>query len=147
MGGCSRAGRLAQAYSREEKLKEIAKYNYENFIKPEIEKLKATKNLIISSGAAYGYVKETLEELGLDIDVLKIDMPYPLPTKGLKDLIKNYEKALVIEESYPVIEEELRSENVYGKMSSDVHTIDEMTKERVLKALKNVGFYNGEKYL
>ncbi|GAX87572.1 indolepyruvate ferredoxin oxidoreductase, alpha subunit [Lebetimonas natsushimae] len=139
-----RAGRLGQAYEREKKLKEIAKYSYENFIKPEIEKLKGTKNLIISSGAAFGYVKETLDELGLDIDVLKIDMPYPLPLDELKSLIKHYEKVLIIEETYPVIEEELRSENVYGKMSGDVHTIDEMTKERVLKALKNVGFYKGE---
>jgi indolepyruvate ferredoxin oxidoreductase alpha subunit len=139
-----RAGRLAQAYEREEKLKEIAKYNYEELIKPKIKQLKRTKNLIISSGAAFGYVKEALEELNLDIDILKIDMPYPLPNDKLKDLIKNYEKVLVIEETYPVIEEELRGENIFGKMSGDVHSIDEMTKERVLKALQNVGFYEGE---
>jgi len=139
-----RAGRLAQAFQREEKLKEIAKFNYETFIKSKIEKLKDTKNLIISSGAAYGYVKEVLDELSLDIDILKIDMPYPMPIIELKELIKSYEKVLIIEETYPVIEEELRSENVYGKMSGDVHTIDEMTKERVLNALKNVGFYKGE---
>ena len=139
-----RAGRLAQAYEREEKLKEIAKFNYEVFIKSKIKKLKGTKNLIISSGAAYGYVKEVVDELGLDIDILKIDMPYPLPLNELKNIIKNYEKVLVIEETYPVIEEELRNENIYGKMSGDVHTIDEMTKERVLDALKNVGFYEGD---
>jgi len=139
-----RAGRLAQAFEREEKLKEIAKFNYETFIKPKTEKLKGTKNLIISSGAAYGYVKEVLDESRLDMDILKIDMPYPLPVNKLKNLIKNYEKVLVIEETYPVIEEELKSENVYGKMSGDVHTIDEMTKERVLNALKNAGFYEGD---
>ncbi|WP_024786747.1 MULTISPECIES: thiamine pyrophosphate-dependent enzyme [unclassified Lebetimonas] len=139
-----RAGRLAQAYEREEKLEKIKKYNYEVFIKPKINKLKGTKNLIISSGAAFGYVKEVIDELNLDIDILKIEMPYPLPLNQLKDLIKKYEKVLVIEETYPVIEEEIRSHNVYGKMTNDVHSIDEMTKERVLKALKNVGLYNGE---
>ena len=137
-----RDGRLKQAYEQMEKLEKIKEFNLKNLIGPKVKKLKGTKNLIISSGAAYGYVKETLEDLGIDIDVLKIDMPYPLP--DMNEIIAPYEKVLVIEETYPVIEEEIRSEKVLGKMNDIVHKIDEMNKEKVLNALKKAGFYNGE---
>jgi len=139
-----RNGRLNQAYEQLDRLNKIKEYNYKELIEPKIKKLKGTKNLIISSGAAYGYAKEVIDELGLDIDILKIDMPYPLPSDKLKELVKNYEKVLVIEETYPVIEEEIRSENVYGRMSSHMHLVDEMNKERVLEALKKIGFFKGE---
>ncbi len=139
-----RAGRLKQAYEQLERIDKIREYNYNELIKPKIEKLKGTENLVISSGAAWGYVKEVTDELDLDIDILKIDMPYPLPVKELKDLVKQYKKVLVVEETYPVIEEEVRCENVYGRMSGHMHQIDEMNKERVLEALKKVGFYEGE---
>jgi indolepyruvate ferredoxin oxidoreductase alpha subunit len=139
-----RAGRLNQAYAQLERIDKIREYNYNEFIKPKIDGLKGTGNLIVSSGTASGYVKEVLEELNLDIDLLKIDMPYPLPVKELKELAEKYEKVLVVEETYPVIEEELSCENVYGKMSGHMHQIDEMNKERVLEALSKIGFYNGE---
>jgi indolepyruvate ferredoxin oxidoreductase alpha subunit len=138
-----RAGRLSQAYEQLQRLEKIKEYNYKELIAPKIKELKNTENLIISSGTAYGYVKEVLEELNLNIDLLKIDMPYPLPS-NLNELVKNYKKVLVIEETYPVIEEEIRSENVYGKMSNHVHLVDEMNKERVLEALLKIGFYEGE---
>ena len=137
-----REGRLKQAYEQLERIEKIKEYNYENLIKPKLKELKKTKHLIISSGAAYGFVKETLNDLGLDIDVLKIDMPYPLP--DMSKIIEPYEKVLVIEETYPVIEEEIRSEKVLGKMNGYVHKIDEMSKEKALKAFKKAGFYNGE---
>lgn len=139
-----RAGRLKQAYEQLDRINKIREYNYNELIKPKINNLKGTENLIISSGTAYGYVKEVLEELGLNIDLLKIDMPYPLPVDKLKELVKKYNKVLVVEETYPVIEEELRSENVYGRMSGHMHQIDEMNKERVLEALTKIGFYEGK---
>ncbi len=137
-----RKGRLQQAYQLFEKIEKLKEYNLKYLIEPKLKKLKKTKNLIISSGAAYGYVKETLEDLNLDIDVLKIDMPYPLP--NMNNIISSYEKVLVIEETYPVIEEEIRSEKVLGKMNNIVHQIDEINKEKVLNALKKAGFYEGE---
>ncbi|WP_456469922.1 thiamine pyrophosphate-dependent enzyme [Caminibacter sp.] len=139
-----RTGRLAQAYEQLERLDKIRDFNYREFIKPKIDSLKGSENLIISSGAAYGYVKEVVEELKLDIDILKIDMPYPLPADRLKELVKTYKKVLVVEETYPVIEEEIRSENVYGRMSGHMHQVDEMNKERVLESLKKTGLYQGK---
>jgi indolepyruvate ferredoxin oxidoreductase alpha subunit len=138
-----RNGRLNQAIEQQKRIDKIREYNYEELIKPKIDKLKGTKDLIITSGASFGYVKEVIDELELDIDVLKIDMPYPLPEE-LNQLVKKYEKVLVVEETYPVIEEEIRSANVYGRMRGHMHLVDEMNKERVVESFIKIGFYQGE---
>ncbi len=139
-----RAGRLGQGYDQLERVQKIALYNWENFLKPQFDKLKGGNLLILTSGTADGFVKETLDDLGLDFDVVKVIMPYPLPTKELNEAFKKYEKVLVFEEPYPCIEEQIACEKVYGKNTNTVHNIDEMSKEGVLKALKNIGVYEGK---
>jgi len=139
-----RAGRLAQGYDQLERVKNVAEYNWENFLKPQFDKLKGGKLLILTSGTAYGFVKETLEDLSLETDVVKIIMPYPLPVEKMKKAFENYDKVIVFEEPYPCVEEQIACEKVYGKNTNTVHNIDEMSKENILKALKNIGFYDGE---
>ena len=139
-----RAGRLAQGYDQLKRVEQIAKYNWENFLKPQFDKLKGGKLLILTSGTGDGFVKETMDDLNLKTDVVKVIMPYPLPVKELKKEFKKYEKVIVFEEPYPCIEEQIAGEKVYGKNSGTVHNIDEMSKENVLKALQKVGFYDGK---
>ncbi len=139
-----REGRLSQGIEQIKRIKKISEYNWTNFIAKEFEKCKKSPNIILASGTAYGFAKETLEDLNLDINVVKIIMPYPLPADKIKKELKKYEKVLILEETYPCVEEQLACENVYGKLTNTVHEIDEMTKERVLKALKNIGFYKGK---
>jgi len=139
-----RAGRLAQGYDQLERVKNVAEYNWENFLKPQFDKLKGGKLLILTSGTADGFVKETLEDLSLETDVVKIIMPYPLPVEKMKKAFENYDKVIVFEEPYPCVEEQIACEKVYGKNTNTVHNIDEMSKENILKALKNIGFYDGE---
>ena len=61
---------------------------------------------IITSGCSYLYVKEAL---GDTVSVLKIGMPYPLPTQLIKDFASKVKKLYVIEELDPVIETHVRS--------------------------------------
>ena len=61
---------------------------------------------IITSGCSYLYVKEAL---GDTVSVLKIGMPYPLPTQRIKDFAAKVKKLYVIEELDPVIETHVRS--------------------------------------
>ncbi len=136
-----RTGRLAQGYEQLQRIEKIASYNWEKFLKPEFKNLQGGKLLILTSGTADGFVRETLDDLGLSADIVKVIMPYPLPTKEIKNSIKNYDKVLVMEETYPCIEEQIASHKIYGKNTNTVHKIDEVTKERVLKALQNIGFY------
>jgi len=108
--------------------------------------------LCLTSGTGNGYVIEALEEMKLEADVLKLDMPYPLPKEKIEALFDDYDKVIVFEESYPCIEEQLSSPKLHGKLTNDVHKIDEFTKDKVLMAFSNVGliekneFYKSEKY-
>ena len=63
---------------------------------------------IITSGISYLYVMESLEELQLDLPVLKLDFFYPLPEKKIKAFIKPLKKVLVVEELEPYLEKEIR---------------------------------------
>ncbi len=61
---------------------------------------------IITSGCSYLYVKEAL---GDTVSVLKIGMPYPLPTQLIRDFAAKVKKLYVIEELDPIIETHVRS--------------------------------------
>ncbi len=139
-----RAGRLAQGYEQLDRVEKVARYNWENFLKPQFDNLKGGKLLILTSGTADGFVKEAIDDLGLDFDVVKVIMPYPLPVDKLKETFKSYEKVVVFEEPYPCVEEQIACEKVYGKNTNTVHKIDEMSKENVLKALQSIGVYEGK---
>ena len=91
--------RLKQGYELLEKLQRIAQFNYDEFLKPQVEKLRGEKLLVIASGTSYSYVLEVLEDTGLKADVLKIDMPTPLPSEKLSSLISSYEEVIVFEET------------------------------------------------
>lgn len=142
-GAVPRDGRFAQGVDQLKRVDAIAKYNWENFLKPQFEACKNSKVLIITSGTGYGFAQETLQDLELETDVVKVVMPYPLPVKEIQEQFAKYEKVLVLEEPYPCIEEQIAHPKVYGKNTNSVHKIDEMKKEEVLKAFQKIGLYNG----
>ncbi|ADY73022.1 Indolepyruvate ferredoxin oxidoreductase [Desulfurobacterium thermolithotrophum DSM 11699] len=143
-----RIPRLKQGYELLEKLQRIAQFNYDEFLKPQVEKLRGGKLLIIASGTSYSYVLEVLEDTGLKADVLKIDMPTPLPSGRLSDLISSYEEVIVFEETYPLIEEQIKHlGNVRGKLSGDVFQIDEVAHDRVADILLKRGHISRNVYV
>jgi indolepyruvate ferredoxin oxidoreductase alpha subunit len=139
-----RGGRFIQGIEQLKRIEELSRYNYETLISPKLKDLKGHKTLCLTSGTGDGYTKECLKETGLKADVLKLDMPYPLPKNELEKLFEKYEKVIVFEESYPCIEEQLLSEKIHGKTTKTVHAIDEFTKERVLQAFINAGLWDKE---
>jgi indolepyruvate ferredoxin oxidoreductase alpha subunit len=142
-GAVPRDGRFAQGLDQLKRVEIIAQYNWENFLKPQFEACKGGKLLIITSGTGHGFTLETLKDLGLETDVVKVIMPYPLPVKEIQEQFEKYEKVLVVEEPYPCIEEQIAHPKVYGKNTNTTHAIDEMKKEEVLKAFQKIGFYSG----
>jgi len=146
------AGRFRQGLEQFERLEAIKEFNWTELIEPRVKKLKGAKTLCLTSGTGNGYVIEALEERNIEADVLKFDMPYPLPKEKIEALFENYDKVIVFEETYPCIEEQLSSPKLHGKLTNDVHKIDEFTKDKVLAAFSNVGliekneFYRSEKY-
>ena len=62
---------------------------------------------IIVGGVAYHYVKEALALLGLNIPVLKIGTPYPLPVNLVMKYLDGLDRILVVEEQEPVLEDQI----------------------------------------
>lgn len=127
-----------------EKLENIKKFAE----KTKINKIdKAKKNTgfgIIASGVSYLHTKEVLDEMGLDIPVLKINLFYPLAEKTIKDFIKPLKKVLVVEELEGYLEKEIAvlakdlnpKLKIYGK---DILPITgELNQEKVMLAVSKV---------
>ena len=73
---------------------------------------------VLSSGVAFSHTYDVLAAMGLlnEIDLIKIDMPYPMDAFGLEKILKSYSQMLVFEETYPVIEGQLLDQRkVRGK--------------------------------
>lgn len=72
---------------------------------------------IVTTGKAYGDLRQALEDIGLDddkardlgISIYKVGMTWPLEGEGLRAFAAGHEDLLVIEEKKPIIEEQLAS--------------------------------------
>ena len=91
-----------------EKIEKIRDYVEKSKIN-KIRRGRASTELgIITSGISYLYVMETLQELKLNLPILKLGFFYPLPEKKIKNFIKGLKKVLVIEELDPYLEKEIK---------------------------------------
>ena len=103
---------------------------------------------IVTSGIAYNIIKEGLRTTGLEKDValLKLGFPYPLAEGICLDFMRGKEKILVLEESEPCLENQIRvlaqmnglAMPIHGQMSGDLERPGEMTFERALACLQKV---------
>lgn len=62
---------------------------------------------VIASGISYYHAKEALEELGLDLPVLRLGFFYPLPEKMIEGFLKGKTRVLITEETDPFLEKEV----------------------------------------
>lgn len=86
---------------------------------------------LIASGVALAHTWDLLEEMGLlgRLDLYQVTMPYPLNQGFLKHLKATYQKILVLEETYPVIEMQLAHEQAQGRRSHAVPEAGELTPD------------------
>ncbi|MET3616570.1 indolepyruvate ferredoxin oxidoreductase alpha subunit [Peptoniphilus olsenii] len=93
---------FAHQYSMKERIENISEWSNDS----SINKFKNHDGdtLIITSGMAYNNFKEVAS----NISVLKLGMIYPLPIKKIKEISKNFDRIIVIEEMMPFIENELK---------------------------------------
>lgn len=83
---------------------------------------------VITSGQAYNVVRDTLDLLGLDAEVLKLGFSYPLPEDLVASFLWRHNKLVVVEEVDPVIETDLRAiahtmgicVDIRGKMTQSI---------------------------
>ncbi|MDR2979979.1 MAG: indolepyruvate ferredoxin oxidoreductase [Bacteroidales bacterium] len=94
---------------------------------------------IITSGIAYNYLMENYVETTCPYPVLKINQ-YPLPVKMITKLVDECDSVLVLEEGYPLIEEQLRGllnrgGNIKGRLDGTISRVGELNPNMVGSAL------------
>ncbi|MBM7854101.1 indolepyruvate ferredoxin oxidoreductase alpha subunit [Desulfohalotomaculum tongense] len=98
---------------------------------------------VVACGVAYNYVKEALGILGVEVSVLKIGTPYPLPEKLALKFLQRHRQVLVVEEQEPVVEDQLINLTwsnglplkLSGKRGGYIPREGELDVDKVLSAL------------
>jgi len=87
----------------------------------------------------YSNLLDLLDELALGgkIDLYQVLMPYPLSPSFSNKLKTDYDRILVLEETYPVIELQLAHPGVVGKQDGSVPREGELTPDVIHQLLAN----------
>jgi indolepyruvate ferredoxin oxidoreductase alpha subunit len=101
---------------------------------------------VITSGGAFNYVMDAIEENDLDINVLKITFSYPFPDKRVLEFIKDLDEVVVVEEVDPIMEKEILSIigqnglkiSVHGKLDGTLPLIYEYSPNIILDSMKKL---------
>jgi len=66
---------------------------------------------IICNGVSYNYVHDAVKDLGISnkVKIIKIGFSHPMPKKMIQNALKESEKALIIEEGEPYMEETVKA--------------------------------------
>ncbi len=113
------------------------KWNYESV-------QKETKLGIITCSASFVALMDIMKQFALDIDVLKIGTPFPLPHAKVTNFINAHEKVLLIEETDTVIESQIIDKSkLLGRFTNHVPIEGELLPETICnilqKTLKELG--------
>ncbi len=98
------------------------------------------RTCIVASGAVLAYAREVLLDLGLwdKIPLYKVPLPYPLSPAFRDEALSHYQRILILEESYPVIELQFQNrERVFGRTTGTVPTSGELLPEVVETILRD----------
>jgi indolepyruvate ferredoxin oxidoreductase alpha subunit len=93
---------------------------------------------IVACGIAFNYLQENFPN-GFEHPVLKISQ-YPLPKKQLFQLIEKCDEILVLEDGYPVVEEQLKGYlgiglKIHGRLDGTIRRDGELTPDKVRQSL------------
>ena len=101
---------------------------------------------IITSGVSFNYVREAVEDLNLDVRILKLGMTHPLPRKMCERFIKSCRKIVVVEELEPILENQVKTiaydigsnAKIYGKSTGHFSQLYEYNPDIVTEALSKI---------
>lgn len=94
---------------------------------------------IIAAGVAFHTAEQSLLELGVQLPILKISTPFPLPQSLVQRFVSRFETVVVLEEPDACIELQLpQRDKVRGRFDGSVPGAGELTPEVVATVLANV---------
>jgi indolepyruvate ferredoxin oxidoreductase alpha subunit len=94
---------------------------------------------IISSGVALAHTYDALKELNLEdqIALYQVKMPYPLNAQAMLDELVAFEKILVIEETYPVMEMQLALRSrIQGRLDGTIPPQGELIPDTLVQSIR-----------
>lgn len=109
-----------------------------NFIEQDREKAVLG---VIAGGIGYAMGRDALTELGLEeeIPILKIGTPFPFPAKIVEDFIKKCDHILILEETEPVIELQIRDKSkITGRLDGRIPNEGEMLPEVMIQVISDL---------
>jgi indolepyruvate ferredoxin oxidoreductase alpha subunit len=89
---------------------------------------------VITSGSVSSHVRDVIaaDDRLHKVDLYKVDMPFPANREALQNIVDAHASVLVVEETYPVLELQLRDRRkVLGRMSGHVPNQGELIPELV----------------
>jgi len=94
---------------------------------------------IIASGVVFQTTRQALFELGVQIPILKIGTPFPLPQKRVETFLSQFETVVVIEEPGACIELQIQNRSqVRGRLDGTIPGAGELSPEVVFSVLHSV---------
>jgi len=119
-------------------ISENSKYNRYFEREKRTEKGEKAKLGIVACGIAFNYLQENYPN-GFENPVLKISQ-YPLPKKQLMQLVEDCEEILVLEDGFPIVEEQLKGYlgiglKIHGRLDGTLPRDGELNPDKVRKAL------------
>ncbi|MGF7118048.1 indolepyruvate ferredoxin oxidoreductase subunit alpha [Methanobacterium oryzae] len=101
---------------------------------------------VITSGSAFNYVMDVVDENNLHLNILKITLSYPFPEKRVLEFMEGLDSVIIVEEVDPVMEKEVLSiigkyglkKKVYGKLDGTLPMIYEYSPDIITEGLKKV---------
>jgi len=106
------------------------------------------RRCIISSGVALAHTYDLLKELNLgdEIALYRVKMPYPLKAQIILDEIAPFEDVLVIEETDPVIEMQLAMRGrIKGRLDGSIPSQGELIPDSLAEIIQAFARIHGEK--
>ena len=94
---------------------------------------------IIACGLAYNYLMENFQEKKLPYPLLKISQ-YPAPSEMINNLYEEVDELLILEEGYPLLEEQIRGilnkgKKIKGRLDGTIPRAGELNPNIVAEAL------------
>ncbi len=96
---------------------------------------------VITCGLSYAYAKEAMENLGIELPILKLSTPFPLPEKLINEFVSQLRGVIIVEEVDPVLELHIKALydiEVYGKLNGYMPMNYEYTIPRVEMGIAKV---------
>ncbi len=96
---------------------------------------------IIAGGIGFAIARDVLTELGVqkEIPVLKIGTPFPFPTEIVEAFIEKCDHVLILEETEPVIELQIRDKSkITGRLDGRIPNEGEMLPEVMTQVISDL---------